>query len=557
MSKTHQAPPEHSQPKAKVPQTDSKRISKELEGSTDFVAALDTLALTPVQMNHLQRTIGNRALHKIITRQSQPLPLATNKLGRRIQRALPAADQFTDVSDPVSTAVGEYNALAKPTTAPMYQIAFNAMQKVERVAYSWFDTFTATNQKFGTDAKVVKMNDLLAKLELEHKAMIESSKNLAEVLPFDPTGLSPTQIAAMKALWQDIVNNRGKIKLVGSDDFNKNVLSQLGRILSTPTGRQMLGFLNSPPPSGYKRGENPKLTDIHIGETVSQLPAEVRAASPELEDQNRAEAQPLNIDEDHGRTVENMTAVVESKPFFKPKASDYPAVDAAHLSVIRDAMMGGKKGFTYNGKKYKFNKQRTGAFVTNVADSSIHPAKGTGNQIQSPTWVTLGHELGHAANMRGGATTLKANELSGLGGKGDEAEKWDNPEELINIENIENALRKESGLTERFGHRPPDWLLAIAPKVRQHLKKPLDELYKLNREKYNSKDHPEWDTTYKLVSTMKAKTAIDPEGLDVVKKAVKKFLDDHTDDTTDLKLHTKTIALYDLGIIEINKLLPA
>lgn len=524
-----------------------------VQETTDVLAPVDMTALTPSQMQHLQRTIGNRALGKMV--QQQPKLVSSYQLKMHIQRALPAAGDYTPISDEVGTAVDEYNKLGKPTTAPEYNNVFKAMQKVERAVYKWFDNFTKTNQKFGDNAHAAKMNDLLSKLEVEHRTMIDGSKNLTEVLPFDTTGLTGTELTAMKTLWQDIVNKRGKIQLVGSDEFNQKTLSHLSRILSTPTGRQMLTFLNSPPPTGYKQGEEPRLTNIYIGETLAQLPQAVKTASPELEDRNRAEAQPLNIDEDRGRTVESMTAVTSKKFFFKPKKGDYPTIDPQNIAGIRDAMMSGKKGFVYNKRKYKFNKNRTGAFVTNVEHSSLHPAKGTGNQIQSPTWVTLAHELGHAANMRGGGTTLKATELSSLGGTGAEAEKWDNPEELLNIENIENAVRKEAGLTERFGHRPPDWLLTVAPKVRLQLRKPLDELYKLNREKYNSKDNAKWDTTYKMVTTMKAQIAIDPEALDDVKDAVKKYIDEDVDDSTDLKLHTKAITLFNAGVVEIDKLL--
>jgi hypothetical protein len=473
-----------------------------------------------------------------------------------VRRALPAAREYA-IDDAVSTAVAEYNDLPKPTTAPQYQAAFTAMQKVERRVYDWFDTFTEAHQSFKDDAGVAKMSDLLDKLAVEHRTMIESSKNLTDVLPFDPAGLDPTTLAAMKSLWQDIVNSRGKVKLVGSDAFNQEALSQLGRILSTPTGRQMLTFLNSPPPKGYRKGEKPELTNVYIGEAVAQLPAEVRAASPDLEDRERAEAQPLNIAEGQGRTVEAMTAVTMSKPYFKPSANDYPRVDATHLSVIRDAITSGKSGFMYNDRKFKFNSSRTGAFVTNVETPSMHPAKGTGHQILSPTWVTLGHELGHVVNMRGGATTLKANELSSLGGTGAEAEKWDNPEELLNIENIENAIRSEAGLTERFGHRPPDWLLSKAPKVRTALRRPLDEMYRLDADHFSTRTNPEWDALYKRVTTMKAHDAVDREKIDVLKAEVKKFIDDKTVDGPEVKLRTAATAKYDQGLREIDEALAA
>ena len=129
MTKTHQTSPANSQSQ-KAAQTPDKSAAHQETG--EVLAPIDMMALTPLQINHLQRTIGNRALSKMIARQTATTPLATNKIAPRIQRALPSADDYTPVNEAVGTAVGEYNALGKPTSAPEYQAVFKAMQKVER-----------------------------------------------------------------------------------------------------------------------------------------------------------------------------------------------------------------------------------------------------------------------------------------------------------------------------------------------------------------------------------------------------------------------------------------
>ena len=134
--------------------------------------------------------------------------------------------------------------------------------------------------------------------------------------------------------------------------------------------------------------------------------------------------------------------------------------------------------------------------------------------------MTLGHELGHAANFRTGSTTLKQNKLMGLSPH----EEWDNPEELLNIENVENALRSEAGLTERFGHRPPEYLQKLAPKVRNILRKPLDMLGKHDR-RYVTDDKTEYGRLYLRLTRLKGEVATDPEEATACVDEVQTFVD--------------------------------
>ncbi|MCU0464577.1 MAG: hypothetical protein MUF38_08390 [Anaerolineae bacterium] len=474
---------------------------------------------TPQHILGLQRTVGNKATQRII---ELAQPTNVRPKSAVIQRALTAAVTYHAISTQIEALVDIYNNLAAPTNPAQYQASFNALQAVEREIYAWFDDFSQNNQRFTGSADVTAIKSLLDEVNTEHSALIDGSKDLDQVLPFDPTGLLPNVVNDMKTLWQDIVNSRGKIKLVGSDPNKQQALSELGRLLSTDVGRRMLSLLNAPTP-GKAKGVDSSLTDIFIGETKNQLPNNVQNASPDVEDLGFAVAQPIGTDDTNkNSTIEKTTAVSSSKiGFFKPKANDYPAVAPGQLHVLRDSAWDGKKGFTYNGRKYKFNNKSRGAFVTNPQGNAIHPGKGHGNQILTPSWVTMGHELGHAANMRTGATTLKTNELMGLSGPGNN-EHWDNPEELLNIENVENALRGEVGLSERDGHRPPQWLLMMGGQVKQKIRRPLGLANEVDN---NLGADPEFTTLWQRAGSAPAKEVVTQEFIAPYKIDLKDFLD--------------------------------
>jgi hypothetical protein len=482
---------------------------------------------SPRLMRQLQQTIGNRAVGAALQGATRP-----------IQRALPDAAQYLalDVADlllvAVGTAVASYNAIAASRgTAGDLQTCFNRLQGVDRAIHAWFAQVSAANQRLQGNPHSAAIRLLLTAAEQEHQGLVTASRAFATVLPMDTTGLDDVELGQLRTLWQDIVNSRGKIKLVGSAGYNQRVLSELGKILATPTGRAMLRFLNIPKDGEIADSAAAALTNIYIGEALSDLGAAVKLASPELGEQHRSEAQPLNMEEkDLARNLEAMTEVKITPIVLgaEPDPADYPPVTAATIAQVRTAAWSGRRGFTHAGKKYEFN-QGTGSFVTSFPGNSVHPAKGTGNEILTPGWVTLGHELGHSANMKAGATTIKQKSIdpftSDLAGGAAAAKKWDNAEELLNIENVENALRGEAGLTEREGHQPPEWVQAHAKRTRAELMAPLERLYKKDITWWQDAEWLALHTKYRL---LKADETLDDGAVDRLRDEFTAFLQNKT-----------------------------
>lgn len=497
-------------------------------------ARLKPDALTSGEILQLQRTIGNKAVTQLL-RQPHDGPVAskTVKSGPTVQRILPPGAKFQtlDTGDAALVAVGDavvaYNAIGNNrSNSTQFQLCFKRLQAVDRAIYHWFDEVSKNNQRLGMNPHTDEVRTLMTAAEQEHEELIDASKDLKKVLPFDTTGLKGESLKQMQTLWQDIVNSRGKIKLVGSSGYNKRVLAELAKMLSTPTGQAMLQFLNTPKTGEIIGSPQAALSNIYIGEKITDLPQEVQDASPELENRNRAEAQPLNISaSDPTRTLEALTEVKESDVVEgdEPDEEDFPDVDQTDLSKVRTAAIGGKKGFTHKDKQYDFNDKGTGAFVTSFGDKSIHPSKGTGNEILTPAWVTMGHELGHAVNMRAGATTLKTKGtlMDSLTGNAKNSDEWDNTEELLNIENVENALRSESGQSERHGHRPPAWLLKEGLETKKRIRKPLLDLHAIDNSWYND---TEWKALYDKIGKTPAKKMIEAEVVEDYEDEVANFL---------------------------------
>jgi hypothetical protein len=199
------------------------------------------------------------------------------------------------------------------------------------------------------------------------------------------------------------------------------------------------------------------LTNIYIGQTKDQLPEGVetgaKAKGKTLEDTGVSEAQPLGAS---GEILGPFDLKGDEKP------RDY--LTATSSLDFRTALLQNKKGVILNGKKYEFNKSvSVGAFVTAHEGASKNESA-THHQIMTPGWLTMGHELGHAVHMRGGSTNMM--DMANSPGKpgimenitGENAEKlnasWQNGEEFMTINNWENSLRGDVGLTSRASHIP-------------------------------------------------------------------------------------------------------
>lgn len=371
----------------------------------------------------------------------------------------------------VAQAVAAYNAVAEAVGPAGFQQRINLLQAVERGIYAWFREASTKNVRLHQTQHTDAMKALLAECEAEHEALIDASKDMEEVLPFDSSNFTPEELGQARALWRSIVDSQGNIKVSGSEGYQKRVRSELAKILGTPTGLRLLTFLNAP-----KTGEAglPRtIGQIFISDDLSVVPEDVRNATPVLEDLDHSEAQRLGAEATHptrateaphaGAAPEGYTTMGEGK-----------GARGAH----RDAVLGGGRGVVRGGQREEFG-EGVGSFVTSFPGAGLNVNKET-KEILTPSWVTLGHELGHSAHMKAGASNLHdksaapSDTFKQLAGGEEETKKWDNLEELLVIKNIENALRAETGQAKRDGHQAGG--VRIAGHVKASLRAPFESL---------------------------------------------------------------------------------
>ena len=375
-----------------------------------------------------------------------------------IQRRFDDGTDFLDATDSslvdlktIADAMDEYNAyLDNDNKTPTDKgVAAGNLKLIERTIFAYINANNATYETLAAIPHYQELENLRIKAGEEHEEFVQEAVD-DDSLPFDFIGIPREEHIPLIRLWNQIKGGLGKIQLVGDPANKKSMRSGLVKLLETPTGRQLLHYLNEGDPSDA-------LTNIYIGQTKDQLPMGVesgaKAKGKQLEDTGVSEAQPLGS---AGELLGPFDVFGDENP------RDY--LIATSVAEFRTALLKRKKGVILGNKKYEFNKKESvGAFVTahegaSKNESAIH------HQIMTPGWLTMGHELGHAAHMRGGGThmmdTAQSPDNPGmmetLTGENPEKlnSKWQNAEEYQTINNWENSLRGDVGLTARDSHIP-------------------------------------------------------------------------------------------------------
>lgn len=404
---------------------------------------------SPNNLLSLGKTLGNQSLIRLLQHSSTTQP-------QQIQRAFTAGRDFllaTANKTPfkqISARLDQYNTfLNKPVKdKDDYELAFYYLDRIRRRLFKWFDDSAQTHEALGDDPLYATMKDLHDQWTREHTALIGMTKNMADVSPFQQGAMPNPEFKAMDDLYRSIIGGTGKIKLMG-DEAMKNVsLSQLAQLLATPTGRKLLAYLNKESDAEQLSGVQDEMTNIYIGNDKADLPGTVRTAAKKVENKTFSVAQPLE----------------DAKGMLGGPQPILPTDDRSEFLVVqdpkdyKDAILQGKKGIIFNNKKYLFSNTSTGAMVSVFEKESTSETE-EHHQVFTPGFVTLGHELGHAMHMRGGGTNLNQNPevMEGLTGQSPDRANaiWQNTEEELTIQGIENPIREESGLpNERISHIP-------------------------------------------------------------------------------------------------------
>lgn len=420
-------------------------------------------------------------------------------------KLLPAADTFAsrviDKDDLALKAIDEslkdYNLVAEDDEK--HQERLGLLRRIDRQIYRWFATHRTDS--LDTQTYTELLEEVLHQTEEEHADIVDRlRKGTLEgeggLLPIDVSDLKQEEIEPVSKLWTSLVGRDGNIQVDHQNQgFEKKTYAQLAKLLQSAMGRQVIGYLDR---SQRTKGEDERVM------IVPQLPTEL-----------------ANKDKD-GSSFASATRRLHDKDFAGHMFVDEPNADDRDFQTmdgpedLTTAVLQGRRGVRLNGKKYLFG-EGSGAYIKMDQYEAKHRMVGEHqNQILTPEFVTLGHELGHAMKMRAGAMAPTKDSTVFGALEGDEMEQrlWDNAEEIININGIDNKIREEHGVERRKYHKPlesvrgiqrqQELIQLICRVPRDPLtSKPLTqatELYSLNQK--GLADDSVYQTTKQLISEL-------------------------------------------------------
>lgn len=311
----------------------------------------------------------------------------------------------------VAALVAAYNALPPEAT---FQDRFAALQRIDTEAYQVFQQNPAPelpSLPFGEELRA-----LLHATDAAHAALVDEMRFRTQRgeegnLPLDASALGDGEKAETAALWSSLARREGELGVEGSADFQKSTYGGIAKLMQHPLGRQLVGFL-----------------DRRTAPDASGHTPDRRVSIQESEHEPNAGARDV--------TSGDMNDV---------GPATQPSVDPRELT---DAMLRGDRGTAMGGRQFAFG---PGSAVDVQMPSTMRDTRSLDadkNEIVTPGFIALGHELGHAAKAKSGAKGSNV----GFGPLPDGVRpgNWvNNSEEYLNVKGVENPLRAEHGMKQR------------------------------------------------------------------------------------------------------------
>jgi len=412
--------------------------------------------LTPETILQAQRLFGNRAVSRQLAEQRQMkavLPGSgfpeTPAAAASIQRLLSVKDYRKKVKsdeaqqkdlESIAGALGDYHAI-KSKTDPTYQQRLAALQALDRLIYAWFNKYVTE-----TIAQVPNglfFQTLLDDSGTEHQKLVAGVAKNPALLPIDTTGMEKGEKKQLLALWRSIVDGTGNLQIkagFGEGAFSKRMLSGIAKLLQTEVGQTLIGQINQ------DRGEDDQT--VTVGSGFSKELGKLGKQDP-----TDSQAVPRTVGDD----VTSMAykpvpkeSLTEDNVLEKYDGDESPAAFNKFVTSLKPDTT----HFEYGGRVFQRG-TGIGSYVKMAGKGKVHANLGTnGQEIVVPEFVTLGHELGHALRFLMGTTVPFGEEMGNFGFKGTPTQKqfWNNPEEFVNIQGVENEIREQHGISKRQFH---------------------------------------------------------------------------------------------------------
>ena len=333
------------------------------------------------------------------------------------------------------------------TVKDKYQERLRCLRWLDHDIYTWLDRNKSKVPE--GNPRIAVMNDLLNESETEHQGIIRDIQFTEdENVPIDVEGLDEKTVLKVKEVWEGILTGKSNIKLSTGGRFGDKMLARIAKLLQTSIGQQLLSELGKP--------QNDPSRQIRIVPNLPQDIDEGKKGSFAKPIEEKRLARSLSESIFGAPVVRDQHGLVETEDT-SGSPDDYPVVEGR--KQVNDAIMKGTtKGVTWGGTRYRFGGGQ-GSHVRIQDEKGSNVDKDL-NKIATPGFVTLGHELGHALRiLRGGSLgtpTLYSEHAKEFGLdpslEGLDKAVWSDLEEFVNINEVENQIRQETGMSLRSFH---------------------------------------------------------------------------------------------------------
>lgn len=322
--------------------------------------------------------------------------------------------------------IDRYNAL--PHNPADHAQHLQTLRELDTHAYQWFAQNPTKELSQVPHSGAVQQ--MLTHAQEEHARIVNTIRmnTLAGTeteLPIDTRGMSPQEKQQAHTLWTSLAKQEGGLK-VGDDhtseEFKARTYGNLAKIMQGRHGRSLLTHVNQPDSDDK---------DVRI----------VAGAHPQTQADDQSKA-------DMARALPGQA---DGKQIADLSGEAIPALSMMNKMMLTS--MGGPRtdGIRLaTGNTYLFG-EGTGSTLRMPqswnAPRSLGPNK---NEIYTPEFVSLAHELGHAAKIRSGARGQDT-PMEAVAPGERPADYNHSAEEYLTVHGVENVVRTENNV-QRRGH---------------------------------------------------------------------------------------------------------
>lgn len=315
-----------------------------------------------------------------------------------------------------------------------FQLRLGALKSLLTSIHQWFDLFKTGD--IDSVANTTYLKTVYGEAEQEHQDLIVQISQ-TQHLPVNTQGMHHTEVEKVTRIWTDLLAGSGNLEIrETAQGFRNRMLAAFARLLEGQFGRNMLEDLNM----DRGGGEQKLIVGDNFGNEMGNKEKPESEAIPRSSiDVLREKAHRMK-----GSTEDNAR---QDLPVYDGVGDQFNPVDFHDFLIGND-----QTDLVKWGNEARKKGTGTGSFVRIAQDGGGYNIGENDSQIIMPEFVTLGHELGHAQRLLRGAP-LHSEQLDEMGVT-DEAERllWNNPEEYVNINAVENRIRDEHQLPIRKYH---------------------------------------------------------------------------------------------------------